>query len=315
MAGCSLIVHCHNRRCCSCKCCLAQNASLNLDNCSQEASVAMDFESLWLESGSPNVPPIPTVEATTYLVNGEIKTWAGAMQEVTSPIIIKGAPGRTRIGAYPMLDEATAMSAVAAAHAAYGKGMGMWPMSSVRDRIAAVEKYLRGLKAARDEVANIIMWEICKTRADSEKEVDRTITYIQDTLQKLKELEDQQSTFTKGIAFLFESSKPRMTFSTDSGFVAQFRRCPIGVVLCVGPFNYPFNETYTTLIPALVMGNTVVMKMPRTGVLCHWPTLPLFRDCFPPGVVNIISGSGRTQVRLIVFVHSSFLTDCSLGQS
>lgn len=86
------------------------------------------------------------------------------------------------------------------------------------------------------------------------------------------------------------------TSATDSGFVAQFRRCPIGVVLCVGPFNYPFNETYTTLIPALVMGNTVVMKMPRTGVLCHWPTLPLFRDCFPPGVVNIISGSGRTQV-------------------
>ena len=62
------------------------------------------------------------------------------MQDVTSPIIIRGAPGRTRIGAYPMLDEATALSAVAAAHAAYGRGMGAWPMSSVRDRIAAVEK-------------------------------------------------------------------------------------------------------------------------------------------------------------------------------
>jgi glyceraldehyde-3-phosphate dehydrogenase (NADP+) len=92
---------------------------------------------------------------------------------------------------------------------------------------------------------------------------------------------------------------------TDGGFVAQFRRCPIGVVLCVGPFNYPFNETYTTLIPALVMGNTVVMKMPRTGVLCHWPTLPLFRDCFPPGVVNIISGSGRAQVRLFSMIGPS----------
>ena len=103
------------------------------------------------------------------------------MQDVTSPIIIRGAPGRTRIGAYPMLDEATALSAVAAAHAAYGRGMGAWPMSSVRDRIAAVEKcegrnaacarlasrccrcrYLVGLKAARNEIANIIMWEICK---------------------------------------------------------------------------------------------------------------------------------------------------------
>lgn len=33
------------------------------------------------------------------------------------------------------------------------------------------------------------------------------------------------------------------------------------------------------------MGNTVVMKLPRCGVLCHWPTMALFRDCFPPGVV------------------------------
>ena len=41
------------------------------------------------------------------------------------------------------------------------------------------------------------------------------------------------------------------------------------------------------------MGNTVVMKLPRVGVACHFPTLELFRDCFPAGVVNIISGSGR----------------------
>ena len=37
-----------------------------------------------------------------------------------------------------------------------------------------------------------------KNKADSEKEVDRTIQYIQDTIHKLKELEDQQSSFTKG---------------------------------------------------------------------------------------------------------------------
>jgi hypothetical protein len=160
--------------------------------------LSMDFQSIWFDPSAPGVPSAPSVEATTYLINGEIRQWDGKMQEVTSPIIIKGASGRTRIGAYPMLDEATAMSAVAAAHAAYGRGMGAWPMSSVRSRIAAVEKYLAGLKAARDEIANIIMWEICKTKADSQKEVDRTIIYIQDTIQKLKELEDQQSSFTKG---------------------------------------------------------------------------------------------------------------------
>jgi glyceraldehyde-3-phosphate dehydrogenase (NADP+) len=56
----------------------------------------------------------------------------------------------------------------------------------------------------------------------------------------------------------------------------------------------PFNESYVLLFPALLMGNSVVMKLPRVGVLCHFPTLELFRDCFPPGVVNVISGSGRS---------------------
>ena len=41
-----------------------------------------------------------------------------------------------------------------------------------------------------------------KNKADSEKEVDRTIQYIQDTIHKLKELEDQQSSFTKGTFML-----------------------------------------------------------------------------------------------------------------
>jgi len=62
----------------------------------------------------------------------------------------------------------------------------------------------------------------------------------------------------------------------------------------MGPSNYPLNETFTTLIPALIMGNTVVVKTPRPGTLPLYPLLEAFRDAFPPGVVNIVYGSGRT---------------------
>lgn len=41
------------------------------------------------------------------------------------------------------------------------------------------------------------------------------------------------------------------------------------------------------------MGNVVILKTPRTGGLCHYPTLELFKECFPAGVVNVIHGSGR----------------------
>jgi glyceraldehyde-3-phosphate dehydrogenase (NADP+) len=58
------------------------------------------------------------------------------------------------------------------------------------------------------------------------------------------------------------------------------------------PYNYPLNETWTTLIPGLVMGNTVVAKLPRFGQLLHLPIYSAFADSFPPGVVNF-SGDGR----------------------
>jgi len=65
------------------------------------------------------------------------------------------------------------------------------------------------------------------------------------------------------------------------------------VVLCMGPFNYPLNETFTTLIPALIMGNTVIFKPPKLGVLLHEPLLEAFRDSFPKGVINTVYGNGH----------------------
>jgi len=50
------------------------------------------------------------------------------------------------------------------------------------------------------------------------------------------------------------------------------------------------------LIPALIMGNTVVFKPPRLGVLLYRPLLAAFRDAFPPGVVNTVYGEGKMVV-------------------
>ena len=61
----------------------------------------------------------------------------------------------------------------------------------------------------------------------------------------------------------------------------------------MGPFNYPLNETFTTLIPALIMGNTIVFKPAKLGVLLLTPLLKAFQEAFPPGVVNTVYGRGR----------------------
>lgn len=71
------------------------------------------------------------------------------------------------------------------------------------------------------------------------------------------------------------------------------RRGPLGVVLCLGPYNYPLNETFTLLIPAIIMGNTVIFKPAKLGVLLISPLLDAFRSSFPKGVINIVYGRGR----------------------
>jgi acyl-CoA reductase-like NAD-dependent aldehyde dehydrogenase len=62
----------------------------------------------------------------------------------------------------------------------------------------------------------------------------------------------------------------------------------------MGPFNYPLNETFTTLIPALIMGNIVLFKPPKHGTLLHYPLLEAFKDSFPAGVINTLYGRGNS---------------------
>ncbi|MGB5236086.1 MAG: aldehyde dehydrogenase family protein, partial [Flavobacteriaceae bacterium] len=71
------------------------------------------------------------------------------------------------------------------------------------------------------------------------------------------------------------------------------RRGPLGVVLCLGPYNYPLNETFTLLIPAIIMGNTAIFKPAKIGVLLITPLIEAFQKSFPKGVVNILFGRGR----------------------
>lgn len=216
-----------------------------------------------------------------YLINGELKTWTGNLNPVLSPVFIKEGSGYKQkvIGSTPLLTSKESLEALDAAVKAYDLGRGQWPTMSVTQRIEHIEKFLAAMRTKRAEVVKLLMWEIGKSLKDSEKEFDRTYDYLVDTIKALKELD-------RNSAKLVE----------EQGFMAQIRRVPLGVALCMGPFNYPLNETFTTLFPALIMGNTVVFKPAKYGVLLIKPLLEAFRDSFPAGVINIIYGRGRETV-------------------
>jgi len=248
---------------------------------------SQDLAQLFPEEGS--IPKefnlTAPIEQREYLVNGEMRKWTGKTQDVWSPIYVKTKQGleQKRIGSYPITDATDAMEVLYAGVKAYNNGRGAWPSMSVSQRIECVEKFTHEMIKKRDEVVKLLMWEIGKSLADSQKEFDRTVQYIYDTIDALKDIDRNSSTFL-----------------IEEGIIGQVRRSPLGVVLCMGPFNYPLNETFTTLIPALIMGNTVLFKPPKHGTLLHYPLLEAFKDAFPAGVINTLYGRGNNIIPLLM---------------
>ncbi len=211
-----------------------------------------------------------------YLLDGELKIWEGETAEVYSSISTTTNYQPTLLGSVPNMNEAAALAALESSHRAYNNGQGDWPTMKVQDRIKCMEQFVKQMEQTRTEVVKLLMWEIGKTLPDSEKEFDRTVEYIYDTIKDYKALNQEGNRFQK-----------------VQGINAMIKRSPLGVVLCLGPYNYPLNETFSLLIPALIMGNTVLFKPAKFGVLLLAPLLQAFQSSFPKGVINILYGRGR----------------------
>lgn len=226
-----------------------------------------------MKSALPQFPEVPSISGS-ILIGGDVRSSGFESVPVFSTCHRGDTP--VQLGTTPHVSVEVIKEAVDAASKAWARGLGEWPSARMEDRINAVVKFRDGMLAQRELICRLLMWEIGKTWPDAQGEFDRTIQYIDDTVNEVKNLDRESS-----------------RFKFSGGVMAQIRRAPLGVTLCMGPFNYPLNETFTTLIPALIMGNTVVVKLARYGQLLWEPLLPAFRDSFPAGVVNVVNGLGR----------------------
>ena len=216
------------------------------------------------------------IEQKTYLINGELRQWDGEIREIYSPIYSvdsNGEYGPTLLGTIPQITSKEALEALSSSADAYKRGQGQWPTMKVADRVSCMVKFVDQVKEKREEVVKLLMWEIGKTLPDAEREFDRTVDYIYDTIEDFKQLDRDSAIFHK-----------------HEGVHAHIRRGPLGIVLCLGPYNYPLNETFALVIPALMMGNAVLYKPDDYGILLMSPLLEAFRSSFPEGVFNILYG-------------------------
>ena len=169
--------------------------------------------------------------------------------------------------------EADTLAAVDAAAAAWPA----WRATPPAERAAFLRKALAEMDRRRDAIARQITLENGKTLAESHAEIRSAMA----------EMEFQ---INEGLR-LYGKTVP----SATRGVFAYSLREPLGVAAIITPWNFPWNVPGRKCTPALMAGNTVVLKpaslAPGVG--------RMFADLFdavglPPGVLNFVTGGGRT---------------------
>ena len=160
------------------------------------------------------------------------------------------------------------------------------------------------LEADREAMARLIASEVGKPIRDARVEVDRAVGVYRLAAEEVRQLTGE--------------SYPADAYALPPGNETRFLftvRDPIGVVVAIGPFNFPLNLISHKVAPALAAGNPVVVKptsaAPFTALRL---AAHAAQSGFPPGVLNVVTGPGRAvgatlvehpRTRLVTFTGST----------
>ena len=217
------------------------------------------------------------IEPDRVFLGGDLQPWKGRRLDVYSPIDVRTQEGFSplRLGSLPRMTGRDALRALAAARKAFCGGRGAWPSLTLAGRIRRLEDFSARLAGLKEPVVRTLMWEIAKPRVELEAEFDRTIELIGRLIQAA-----------------VKRDRASRSLIRQKGIIGLVCDEPRGVALCAGPYNYPLFETFGLVVPALLAGNTVIIKPPRFGVLFFDFLLEPLASCFPPGTVHVLSGDG-----------------------
>ncbi len=206
----------------------------------------------------------------TYL-NSIGGSWQPAHSGQTFPNV-NPATGEL-LGLFPLSDETDAHAAVAAARAAFAS----WRLVPAPKRGEILFRVGELMKLYKEDLARIMTQEMGKvlkeTRGDVQEGIDMAY-YMGGEGRRL-----------------FGYSVP-VELPNKSG---QAMRDPVGVVACITPWNFPIAIPTWKLFPALVAGNTVVLKPASDTPYSALRLVEILYEAgLPPGVVNVVFGPGQT---------------------
>jgi betaine-aldehyde dehydrogenase len=198
----------------------------------------------------------------SHYINGQ---WVEASRPAALPVF--DSTSEAEIARVPEGTRAEAQAAVLAARAAFEA----WSALDVETRAAYLEKVAAGLKARTDELATTIAQEVgMPVKMARAVQVGTPVFHW--------------NNFAK-VARAFEWEK-----RVGHSLVV---REPVGVVGCITPWNFPLNQITLKVAPALVAGNTVVLKPSEVAPLNAVILAEVIHEAgLPPGVFNLVNGLG-----------------------
>ena len=156
----------------------------------------------------------------------------------------------------------------------------MWAQTPINKRAEILHRAADLLEEHTAELAEVLSKEIAKDIDSAISEIKRTADFIRFTADEGKHLEGE----TVGADHFPGFKKQKFSVVT---------RVPLGVVLAISPFNYPINLSASKIAPALVAGNSVILKPPTSGAISALHLAEIFNAAgVPAGVLNTVTGQG-----------------------
>jgi acyl-CoA reductase-like NAD-dependent aldehyde dehydrogenase len=157
-----------------------------------------------------------------------------------------------------------------------------WRETPVNERVAFCTRFVDAFVAKRDEIAREISWQMGRPIRQSPGEVGGL---------------EERARYMSGIA---EEALADIALEPKNGFTRFIRREPLGVVLTIAPWNYPYLTAVNSVVPALLAGNAVILRHSSQTPLCAERFDEAFRAAgLPTGVFQALHCSHSDVERMI----------------
>lgn len=193
---------------------------------------------------------------------------------MTTYAVVNPATGKTE-ASYPVVSDAVVSQAITDAQAAY---LGWGHSSSKAERAALIARVAELHSERREELADIIVREMGKPREQALGEIDFSAAIYQFYADRAEELlADEPLTLV------------------DAEGDAFVRRSPMGVLLGIMPWNFPYYQVARFAGPNLLIGNTILLKHAGQCPESAMAIQQIFDDAgFPKGAyVNLLASTDQ----------------------